>query len=250
MRIPRVYVAARLKQGVDIHLDAEQARYLGKVLRLEAGAEIVVFNGEGGEFRARVVALKGTSGQVRVETFVDSRRESPLKVTLVQGISRGERMDFTVQKAVELGVHAIVPVMTERSVVRLEGERLQRRLKHWQSIALNACQQCGRTRPPAVGPISTLEDWLQDFAASAPMTGLLLTPTASLSLDGFSEPPQEVALFIGPEGGLSDAEQAWLAGAGLKPLALGPRILRTETAAVAALTALQLKWGDLSAGGF
>lgn len=245
MRKTRIYCPSKLGEGAGIRLEGEQARYLSKVLRLDAGADFIVFNGEGGEYHARVERAARDAVEARVGAFVDTERESPLNVTLVQGLSRGERMDFTVQKAVELGVHAVVPVTTERSVVQLDGVRRVRRLEHWRSIAVHACQQCGRTRLPRIDAISSLDEWLDNGFRPEDTMGLVLSPDATLKPDALPN-ADHVALLIGPEGGLSDAEMARVTRSGLKPLSLGPRILRTETAAVAALTALQLKLGDLS----
>lgn len=244
MRKTRLYFDSRLREGERIRLEGEQARYLGKVLRLEAGAEFIVFDGRGGEYPARVERSARNAVEARVGAFIPTERESPLNITLVQGLSRSERMDFTVQKAVELGVHCIAPVTTERSVVRLDEPRRLRRLEHWQRIAVNACQQCGRTRLPRIEAIASLDEWLEKrFDSRA--AGFVLSPQATLS-PGDLEPRERVALLIGAEGGFSDAEMTRVARSGFRPLALGPRILRTETAAVAALTALQLLCGDLS----
>ncbi|MDH3413672.1 MAG: 16S rRNA (uracil(1498)-N(3))-methyltransferase [Gammaproteobacteria bacterium] len=247
MRKTRIYVRSDLKEGASIRLEGEQARYLNKVLRLDAGANFILFNGKGGEFEARVERATRDAVDAQVVAFVKTERESPLDVTLVQGLSRGERMDFTIQKAVELGVHVIVPVTTERSVIRLDGQRRARRLEHWRSIAVNACQQCGRTRLPRIDAIASLDDWLANGFQPDVDTGWVLSPGARLKPDALTQ-ADHVVLLIGPEGGLSDAEMARVTRSGLKPLSLGPRILRTETAAVAALTALQLKLGDLSGG--
>jgi 16S rRNA (uracil1498-N3)-methyltransferase len=160
---------------------------------------------------------------------------------------RGERMDFTIQKAVELGVRTIVPVITQRSVVRLDAARRARRLDHWRGVAIHASQQCGRTRVPAVSSACGLDEWLGENAGRGHQSGFVLTPEAARSLDEVETVSGPVALLIGPEGGLSDEEQALAVRSGMQALALGPRILRTETAALAAITALQLTWGDLSA---
>lgn len=244
MRKTRLYVEEKLEQGGSIRLEGDRAHYLGRVLRLEAGAEFVVFNGEGGEFEARVERAGRDAVWARVGAFTSVERESPLNLTLVQGISRGERMDFTVQKAVELGVGSIAPVTTERSTVRLDGARRSRRLEHWRSIAVNACQQCGRNRIPLVEDITSLDQWLET-ASNLPASRLVLSPRGALGANDL-ELEREVVLLIGPEGGLSQAELERLSQSGFLALSLGPRILRTETAAVAALTALQLKRGDLS----
>lgn len=245
MRKTRIYVDSVLAEGDGIRLEGEKARYLGKVLRLEAGAEFILFNGRGGEYPARVERSRPDAVEARVGAYVAAERESPLHITLVQGLSRSERMDFTVQKAVELGVHAIVPVTTERSVVRLNDARRARRLEHWRGIALNACQQCGRTRLPRIEAIASLDQWLERRCSLQAAAGFVLSPDAELSARDLA-PGENVVLLVGAEGGFSEAEMTRVKRSGFEPLALGPRILRTETAALAALTALQLVCGDLS----
>ncbi len=244
MRATRLYVEENLQQGESMRLEGDQAHYLGRVLRLEAGASFIVFNGTGGEFEARVERAERDTVWVRVGAFTPIERESPLDITLVQSISRGERMDFTVQKAVELGVRVIAPVTTERSTVRLDGARRSRRLEHWRGIVVNACQQCGRNRIPRVEDITSLDQWLKT-ASNLPASRLVLSPRGALGANDL-ELDGEVVLLVGPEGGLSQGELERLSQSGFQELSLGPRILRTETAAVAALTALQLKRGDLS----
>ncbi len=244
MRKTRIYVESKLEEGGQIRLRGEQARYLSRVLRLKAGSELIVFDGRGGEYAARVEEAARDVMAVRVGAFIAVERESPLHITLVQGLSRGERMDFTVQKAVELGVHAIAPVTTERGVVRLDGERRRRRLEHWQGIAVNACQQCGRTRLPRIEPIAGLDEWL-DTRFHPGTDAFVLSPDAGMT-PAELEPRDGVVLLVGGEGGFSDAEMHRIRQRGFEPLSLGPRILRTETAALAALTALQLVGGDLS----
>ncbi len=245
MRKTRIYVDSKLNEGDGIRLEGDRARYLSKVLRLEVGAEFIVFDGTGGEYPAQVEHAGRDAVEARVGAFIPTDRESPLNITLVQGISRGERMDFTMQKAVELGVHTIAPVTTERSVVRLDDARRLRRLEHWRGIAVSACQQCGRTRLPSIVEIGSLEEWLEKRFQPETATGFVLSPEARLC-PGDLEPLDHVVLLIGAEGGFSDGEMARVKQSGFKPLSLGPRILRTETAAVAALTALQLVCGDLS----
>jgi len=246
MRKTRIFVDTRLAEGSRIQLGAEARRYLAKVLRLEPGAIFIVFNGEGGEFEARVEKLERDGVQALVGAFADTDRESPLEISLVQGVLRGERMDFTIQKAVELGVGTIVPVITQRSVVRLDTTRRARRLDHWRGVAIHASQQCGRTRVPVISSPRGLDEWLGENAGRGRQLGFVLTPEAARSLDEVEAVSGPVALLIGPEGGLSEEEQALAVRSGMQPLALGPRILRTETAALAAITALQLRWGDLS----
>ncbi len=244
MRKTRLYVEQKLEQGGSIRLEGDRAHYLSRVLRLEAGADFVLFNGKGGEYEARVERAERDAVWARLGAFNPVERESPLNITLVQGISRGERMDFTVQKAVELGVSAIAPITTERSTVRLDGARRSRRLEHWRGIVVSACQQCGRNRIPSVEEITTLDQWLKTASKSA-ASRLVLSPRGALSANDV-EIERDVLLLIGPEGGFSQGELDRLSRSGFRALSLGPRILRTETAAVAALTALQLKRGDLS----
>ena len=208
---------------------------------MREGDPIVVFNGCGGEFAGTVVAVQRAAVSVRLDTFLDVVRESPLKVRLAQGISRGERMDLTIQKAVELGVAGIVPLATERSTVRLDEIRARKRAEHWQGIVRHAAEQSGRTRLPVIEPVQTLTQLL----SALPQPGrLLLDPAANVALGGQAL-PHEVCLAIGPEGGFSPAERHQLEAAGFQPRRLGPRILRTETAALVALSILQDHAGDL-----
>jgi 16S rRNA (uracil1498-N3)-methyltransferase len=183
---------------------------------------------------------KGVTLRVGEPSLVD--REAPLPVTLAQGISSGERMDYTVQKAVELGVDAIQPLAVERSVVRLNAERAAKRLAHWQAVSIAACEQCGRNRVPEVRPVATYTAWLA--AAPAEVTRLTLSPAASSTLHDLERPRGQIVLLVGPEGGLSPREHEDAAAAGFTAVRLGPRVLRTETAAVAALAAMQALWGD------
>jgi len=242
VRIPRLYVPVPLHSGANVTLDQNTANHAVRVLRLAVGAPLILFNGEGGEYEGLIDSINRHSVTITVGEFHDEGCESPLDITLVQGVSRGERMDYTLQKAVELGVTRIMPVLSERSVVKLAGERLQRRLHHWQGVVTSACEQCGRDRVPKVRDIVALKDWL-------PTTGkglkLVLQHNAEHSLSAIDPTPGPITLLIGPEGGLSDAEIQGAVAAGFVPLRLGPRVLRTETAAVVALTALQTLWGDL-----
>lgn len=242
MRIPRIYQSLPLVSGQTVQLDAQATIHLTRVLRLKKGDDLVVFNGEGGEFRATVESVERRSANIRLGDFVNRSVESCLELVLVQGISRGERMDYTIQKAVELGVSRIVPVRTERTVVNLSGDRLQRRREHWQAIAINACEQCGRTIIPGVSAIMSLHDWLDEPNEGAMF---VLYHRAKPGLGQLVNSPDLVTLLIGPEGGLSDAEITAARSAGYCPLRLGERVLRTETAAVTALSILQWLWGDL-----
>jgi len=242
MRIPRLYVPIPLHSGARVTLDQNAANHAVRVLRLAVGAPLTLFNGQGGEYAGLIDSMDRHAVTIAVGEFYDGGRESPLDITLVQGVSRGERMDYTLQKAVELGVTRIVPVLSERSVVKLAGERLQRRVHHWQGVVTSACEQCGRDRVPQVGGIVTLNRWLSTTAEGLK---LVLQHNAEHGLSAIDPTPSPITLLIGPEGGLSDAEIQDAVAAGFTPLRLGPRVLRTETAAVVALSALQTLWGDL-----
>ncbi|MCX7050861.1 MAG: 16S rRNA (uracil(1498)-N(3))-methyltransferase [Proteobacteria bacterium] len=251
MRAPRLFVAGPLEQAAEIALPAAAAQHVVSVLRLRPGAPLTLFDGRGGEWAANLVTTDRRSAQVRVGAFSAVDRESRLQVTLLQGIARGERMDQLVQKATELGVARIIPVATERSVVQLEGARAERRSAHWQAVAQSACEQCGRNRVPEVttpldlaaacGAIAaTPLRWLLEPAAAQPLVAAAQAVVAPPS------GPVAIALFIGPEGGLTDAELAQAARFGFQPMRLGPRVLRTETAGPAALAVLQAVAGDLA----
>jgi 16S rRNA (uracil1498-N3)-methyltransferase len=241
MRIPRIHHPAPLSGGARIELSDTAANHVARVLRLPAGAPLILFNGSGGEFAATLAAIDKRRVLVDVGSFQDEEREPPLPIWLAQGVSRGERMDYTIQKAVELGVSRIIPLFTEHCGVQLHGERLEKRVKHWQGVVIGACEQCGRNRIPQIDCPLTLTRWLQ-----APAEGLrlVLAPDAEHSLAQLPSPVGPVTLLIGPEGGLSDQELALAKEAGYRGLRLGPRILRTETAAVAALAAVLGTWGD------
>lgn len=245
MRIPRIHQPGPLAAGEIVELDGQAAVHLTRVLRLRAGDPLVLFNGEGGEFAARLLEAGRRSARIEVGEFTERERESPLELVLAQGVSRGERMDYTVQKAVELGVSRIVPLAAERTTVNLDGERRDKRLAHWQGVVVAACEQSGRNRVPVVEPVRGLAEWLREAPGSAGLK-LVLHHRAEQSLAGLPRPHGPVTLLIGPEGGLSEAEIELAIGHGFRPLRLGPRVLRTETAAVAAMAVLQWVWGDCS----
>lgn len=243
MRVTRVYMPTPLTAGEQAMLPDSAASHIVRVLRLRAGAPLIAFDGSGSDYRCEISAIDGDSVQIDVGQKISGLPESPLRITLVQGISRGERMDWTIQKAVELGVAAIAPVIMARSVVRLDAEQAEKKLRHWQNIAASACEQCGRSVVPQVRPPL---DFAQ-FLATAPRDGqrFVLSPTGRTSLAGFTSVSTRVKLLIGPEGGLDDGELERSQQAGFTPVRLGPRVLRTETAGVVALTVLQTLWGDL-----
>lgn len=241
----RFHVQDKLGNGSEVRLHPDAAHHAVRVLRLAVGEPVVLFDGLGGEFEARITRIDRGDVSVKTGAHLDVERESPLHIRLVQGLSSGDRMDITLQKAVELGVAAIQPVATERSVVKLKDERAQRRVEHWQNLVISACEQCGRNRVPEVLPLMSLPDWLAQLDMPAPddEARLLLSPAATVPLKALSPVPR-MTLLIGPEGGLSPAETQLAQSRGFKPVRLGPRILRTETAALATLSAIQAIWGD------
>lgn len=245
VRIPRIYQPISLASGQVIELDAQATVHLTKVLRLRVGDALVVFNGDGGEYAARVSEVGRRAANVEIGEHVDCSVESPLELVLLQGVSRGERMDYTVQKAVELGVSRIVPVMTEHTVVNLKGDRREKRREHWQSVVNSACEQSGRNRVPLVSPITTFPEAIKNVDTGSGLK-LVLHHRAETDLGVLPAPQGEVSLLIGPEGGLSAQEISAAEAIGFIPLRLGPRVLRTETAAVAAMSVLQWQWGDFS----
>ena len=247
--MPRTRPATRLyfPGEIPVHgvftLPPEQAHHILHVLRLTVGETVTLFDGRGTEYEATLDRVARSGISVKVGEARRVSRESPIAVALAQGISSGERMDYTIQKAVELGVHAVQPIAAERSVVRLDSERGARRVAHWQAVAVAACEQCGRNRVPQVQPVASYAAWL---AAAVPDArhGLMLSPRAVPRLRDLPRPNERVMLLAGPEGGLSGEEQQAAERAGFTPVKLGPRVLRTETAAVAALAAMQALWGD------
>jgi 16S rRNA (uracil1498-N3)-methyltransferase len=239
---PRIYYPHPLKTNVLITLDESASRHLLMVLRLQIGEPLQIFNGEGGAYSATLHAVQKKLAVVALESWLDIERESPVSIHLGQAISRGERMDFTVQKSVELGVTEITPLFTERCGVQLNAERADNRVQHWRNVAISASEQCGRCRVPPVNRPQSLSDFLNQ-----PLElGFICSPIDSAG--NLPEPPATVAritLLIGPEGGFSPQEMQQARQAGFHPLSLGPRILRTETAAIVAMSLLQSRWGDL-----
>lgn len=244
MRLTRVLLALEAIGPREIELPAEQAHYLTRVLRLKADAPLIVADGAGGEYDARLLAGGPRGARLALDGYRRIDRESPLALELVLGVSRGERMDLAVQKAVELGVTDLTPVLTARSVVQLDAARAARRQAHWAGIARSACEQCGRNRLVAVATPVALDEWL----AAAPRRGVVLDPDAERALADVAAPAGPFSMLVGPEGGLAPAEVTAAAAAGLQRVHLGPRTLRTETAALAAVCSAQLLWGDLAGG--
>lgn len=244
MRIPRIFTDSLLAVGGQCQLDDNAANHVGRVLRMQAGQALQLFNGDGQDYRATITEAGKKHVQVEVQEAAENETESPLRVVLAQTLSKGDRMDYAVQKAVEMGVSEIVPLTTERCDVKLKGDREDKRLRHWQQVAISAAEQCGRARVPDIQPVMTVQQWLEH--ARACDLRLVLHHRTERSLNTL-EKPSSIALMIGPEGGLTAEEIALAEDNGFLPVALGPRVLRTETAPVAAIALCQWLWGDIGA---
>ncbi|MEO6185210.1 MAG: 16S rRNA (uracil(1498)-N(3))-methyltransferase [Steroidobacteraceae bacterium] len=251
MRLTRIYVDAPLAAGAAVSLPAAPAQHLTRVLRLQVGATLRAFNGRGGEFDAVIESVQRDAVLLRLGAYQHTATESPLQVTLLQGIARGEKMDLILQKATELGVTAVVPVSTARSTVKLDEHTSARKMLHWQGVVIGACEQSGRERIPTVASPAGLATAVE---ASAAQLKLLLVPEAAAGTlktllaaasAGSSQAPS-ICLLVGPEGGLDSQEVQLAKNAGFQSCQLGPRVLRTETAALTALAALQSLAGDLT----
>ena len=240
MREIRVFTDQPLTCGEEVVLDPMASRHLS-VLRLKAGSEVTLFNGEGGEYSTRILTA-GKTCRLSIEAFSDREMESPLAIHLGIGISRGDRMDLVVQKATELGVKTITPLYTERTEVKLKGDRADKKLRHWRQIAVSACEQCGRNRLPEISSPEPIAHWLP---VSADLK-FVLHHRSEKNLRDYASAPKTVALLIGPEGGLSTSEISTAEKNGFNPLTLGPRVMRTETAPLAAVSIFQSLWGDMS----
>jgi 16S rRNA (uracil1498-N3)-methyltransferase len=244
MRLTRCHVDLPLQPGLEVVLPEHAATHLARVLRLREGDPCVLFNGDGHDYAARLVSIGKRELRAEVLSMQAVDNESPLRIVLLQGIARGEKMDLILQKATELGVAAIVPVSGERTEVRLDAERAQKRLAHWYSVVRSACEQSGRARVPALSAPGSLD------AAAITLEGdglrLLLDPQGEHRLENLAAPANDtVWIAIGPEGGWSPRDREVLHAAGFSGLRLGPRVLRTETAGLAAIAALQARFGDL-----
>jgi 16S rRNA (uracil1498-N3)-methyltransferase len=245
MNLPRFYCREVLAPGAYIDLPEPVARHAVRVLRLPPGTPVVLFDGRAGEYEARIERIEKDRVVAALGAWRDVERESGLVVTLIQAVQSGEKMDYTVQKAVELGVTHIIPVESRRSVTRLTGERAARRVAHWQGVAAAACEQCGRNQVPQIAPLGKLESWLARPSGEA--LRLMLAPDAEQSLVDLPS-TKSVELLIGAEGGLDTQEIVAARQVGFQLVRLGPRILRTETAGLAALAAMQALWGDFRGG--
>jgi len=242
MRVSRLYTIATLITGESIELDDDNGHYVRTVLRLKKDTNIILFNGTGGEYLCTISEVSRKAVLIDIKHWIERSAESPLIVTLGLGISRGDRMDLTVQKAVELGVNHITPLLTEHCAVKLNGEKRPQRLSHWQKIAQHAAEQSGRTMVPALTDIHHLQQWV-DLQQGLKV---FLDPYANTSLVDLSPINNQVTLLTGPEGGFADQEREFAKAAGFIPVSMGKRILRTETASLAALAAVQILWGDFA----
>lgn len=241
MRIPRIYTPQSLAAHSVIELAESQSHYLAKVLRMQAGRPFILFNGQGGEYNANIDEIHKKHVTAKIADFSPINRESPLQLELAIGISRGERMDWVLQKATELGVTKITPLITERTEVKLGGERADKKVSHWQQVIISACEQCQRNLLPELREPMAYHEWISTCTASLKYV-LHHRDSTSLPKD---KTTHDVALVIGPEGGLSDEEIARALEYQFAPLTLGPRVLRTETAPVAAISLVQYLWGDI-----
>ncbi|WP_208279892.1 16S rRNA (uracil(1498)-N(3))-methyltransferase [Massilia oculi] len=241
--MPRFYCPQPLAAGLTIDLPEAVAHHL-HVVRLQPGAALTLFNGEGGQYRATLLETGKRRATATVDAFEEIEAEPPYPVTLAQGLPEGSKMDWIVEKAVELGVAAIQPLAAQRSVVRLSGERAEKRQAHWQGVIVAASEQCGRNRLARLHPLLDVQPWL---AAPAEGVRILLSPRATQSLAGWARDhaPQPVTFLIGPEGGLTPQEETAAVAAGALSLSMGPRVLRTETAGLAALAVLAGAWGGM-----
>lgn len=243
MRNSRIYQTTDLNVGETIALDQDAVGHLIRVLRLPEGSQLTLFNGDGYDYQAVLVDVSKKSASAKIERKTERSNESPLNIHLGQGISRGDRMDFTLQKSVELGVNTITPLFTERCGVKLTGDRLAKKVDQWQKIVISACEQSGRSSVPKVMPPVSLDEWLNQPTQALKLN---LHPRAEHSIMSLPEQNQRVRLLVGPEGGLSDEEIQRAADTNFIDVLLGPRVLRTETAALTAITALQCRYGDLA----
>ncbi len=242
--IPRIYHSETLAVGMSVTLSSSAAIHIGKSLRLTENDELRLFNGDGFDYCGCLVQADRRKTVVRISDRMHPATESPLPVTLLQGICRGARMDMLIQKSTELGIHRIVPVNCQRSIARTGAERATKKIAHWRNIAISACEQCGRARIPEIGSPTKLHDATAEQAPDA--TKLLLDPAGQRSIEAALHPEKPVTLLIGPEGGLTDEETEAATGAGFVRIRLGPRVLRTETAPIAALSIIQFLIGDLN----
>lgn len=242
--MPRFYSAEKLAPGALIKLSDNAAVHASRALRMTVGDSAVLFNGDGNDYLCELTYMSKSEVSAKVKSVSANPCESPLNITLIQAISSGDRMDFTIQKAVELGVTAIQPVSSQRSVVKLSGERAEKRREHWQNVVISACEQCGRSIIPEVRPTISLPQWLGQSEAAA--LRIILSPMAPQTLNALAKPAGTIQLLIGAEGGLTEDETSLATDHEFTPIRLGNRILRTESAALTAISSLQTLWGDFN----
>ena len=239
----RFFTDSPLALNTEIQLSENAAAHATRALRLNVGDKATVFNGDGFDYECTLSSVKKNAVSATISSAKQINNESPLSITLLQGISSGDRMDFTIQKAVELGVTKIQPINSQRSVVKLSAERAEKRIEHWQNVAISACEQSGRAYVPKVLPPLSLEAWLSQNPHSD-ATRILLNPVGARRLAEIPKPNSSIELLIGAEGGLSNAEIDLATSQQFQSIVLGPRILRTETAALTAISVMQSLWGD------
>jgi 16S rRNA (uracil1498-N3)-methyltransferase len=243
MRLPRIHTSQPLQENAAVELEPGASQHLARALRMQVGDALLLFNGAGGQYPATITAIDRNRVTVTTATHDPTEVESSLRVHLAIGMSRGERMDWVAQKATELGVADITPLVTERTELKLKGERAAKKRAHWQQVAISACEQCGRNRVPGIAAPASLADWLAQCDADLRLVlHHRADPAPTVAAPG------SVALLVGPEGGLSEAEIAMAEAAGFVSMRLGPRVLRTETAPLAALAVIQSRWGDMAPG--
>ena len=243
MRIPRAFIETPITLGTELELPEGTHNHLVKVLRMREGQQLVLFNGDGSDYIATLCSVEKRRSSVKIESAATNSRESALRIEIGQGLSRGERMDFAIQKATELGVAKVTPLFTERSEVKLSAERQDKRTAHWQQVSISASEQSYRAQLMNIDAPQSLSDWIEQCDAELK---LVLHPHLELTQLSAEMAPKSVALLIGPEGGLEDSEVELALSKGFKPWLLGPRILRTETAPVAAAAVLNYLWGDFN----
>jgi len=243
MRIPRIYTSAELVLNTLIELDSEASNHVGKVLRMKSGYQITLFNGDGADYAATISEVTKRTVTVSIDDSIETNTESCLYTHIGQVISRGDRMDYMIQKSTELGVSEITPLTSERCEVKLKGDREEKRVKHWQQIAISAAEQCGRSKVPAINSIMSLDEWVKDKPEEE--LGLVMHHRTTQSLTDLKK-PQKARLLIGPEGGLSESEIESAITQGFTATTLGPRVFRSETAPIATLSIIQWLWGDFN----
>ncbi|GJM05895.1 MAG: ribosomal RNA small subunit methyltransferase E [marine bacterium B5-7] len=243
MRVPRLFIDIPLTTGEIIKLPRDKAHHISHVLRMRIGDAIKLINDSGEDYQSKIIEISKKSAQIEIGESIRVTNESPLTINLCLAVARGQHMDFSIQKAVELGVKNIIPVISRFSNVKIEDDRVHNKLAHWQNIIISATEQCGRSHLTQIQKPVSFTEWLN---LDASKTRLILHPESQQSMLKINLPTNELTLMIGPEGGFSDDEVEQAQGSGCVPISLGPRILRTETAVVCAVSSAQQLWGDLN----